>query len=115
MESVKELPIIDDDHTDEGTVTYEATVIGASPGNDPNMPVRASKFTRRVRFTIPESWRITFGPPVPGAANPGGEYVLRVWEGKDRQRLLLRNVTEFRATHVPIEEWDDETGEWQEQ
>jgi hypothetical protein len=61
----------------------------------------------KMRFRIPASYRITFGP-LAIASKGGGPYnqqlVLRVYEdaAKEKQRMLLTDVAEFRDLSIPI-------------
>lgn len=81
---------------------------------------------RKMHFRIPSTYRVTFGPLT--IASKGGAYnnqqlVLRVYEdaAKERQRMLLTGVAEFRDLSIPIlveaarrpgdKEWFDPTNE----
>lgn len=57
---------------------------------------------KELRVSIPEGWKITFGPLVPGMGQ-SGTLAFRVYETKEKQRLLLTDVTSFRDETVLIE------------
>lgn len=57
----------------------------------------------RKRVTVPDSWKLTFGPLVPGSkdhsVNSRQALVLRFYEGnKDNQRACFTEVAGFRDT-----------------
>lgn len=58
------------------------------------------------KITVPESWKVTFGPLVPGsrAHESSGKPVLRFYESPERQRACITNVVSFRECGIPIEE-----------
>ena len=55
------------------------------------------------KVTIPASWKVTFGPLVPGA-HGDGTLALRVYETKDKQRAVFMGVVAFRDLDVKVEE-----------
>jgi hypothetical protein len=64
--------------------------------------------TRR-KITVPSSWKLSFGPLVPGSKdtsyNSREALVLRIWEGsKDNQRACITGVAAFRDMELPMEE-----------
>lgn len=54
----------------------------------------------RYRFTVPATFRITYGAIVPGAK---GGFGIRVWESTDKQRLVMAEVASFRDLSIPME------------
>lgn len=61
----------------------------------------------RKKLTVPSSWKLSFGPLVPGSKdgnyNSSGALVLRIWEGsKDNQRAVITGVTAFRDMSLPV-------------
>ena len=70
------------------------------------------------RFDIPEGWKVTFGEIHPGIRS-GQAYVMRVWESKDKQRMVVRDVISFRDTSISItkleaNDYDSALNEWVE-
>lgn len=65
---------------------------------------------KRKRITVPESWKVTFGPAVAGVNKPGRGYqhempmALRFYESTDKQRAIFTDVTSFRDLSIEIEE-----------
>lgn len=66
------------------------------------------------RITIPEEWKVTFGPLVPGAkdgTNGSSSTALRLWSGKkgaEIQHAVFTNVESFRDMSIEImEEHED--------
>lgn len=62
---------------------------------------------KQKRITIPESWKVSFGPLVPGTRQVGdgaGGATFRVYESKEKQRACFVGVREFREASIPIEE-----------
>lgn len=65
--------------------------------------------TRR-RVTVPESWKVTFGPAVAGESKSsnGNRFkmpmALRFYETKDKQRAIFTDVVSFRDSSIKIEE-----------
>lgn len=49
---------------------------------------------------IDEEWKITFGPMVPGSKS--AELCLRIYESKEKQRALFRDVIEFRDMSIQM-------------
>ena len=66
---------------------------------------RANK--QEYHMEIPAAWKVTFGAMMPGAKggwqNPGQGWTLRVYEAKEKQRVVLTDVIEFRDLSVPFE------------
>lgn len=59
------------------------------------------------RITVPASWKVTFGPIVPGARadrRDVGTLALRFYEGKDQQRAIFTDVRSFRDSSIKLEE-----------
>lgn len=57
----------------------------------------------KQKITIPATWRLTFGPLVPGSKdgnlNGAGALVLRIYEGsKENQRAVFTGVESWRDT-----------------
>lgn len=59
----------------------------------------------KLRITIPEDWKVTYGPVIGEARQHGGDSgnVLRIYETKDKQRALFTRVEEFRDLTIPCE------------
>lgn len=57
------------------------------------------------KITIPASWKVTFGPLVPGskAHESNGAICLRVYESKEKQRAVFTKVQSFRMIGIPVE------------
>ena len=71
---------------------------------------------RQHTIEIPESWKITYGPvlgEIKGGdvqrrgSTPVGN-CLRVYETKDKQRMLIPNVVSFRDLSIPVMEIVDD-------
>jgi len=58
----------------------------------------------KMRVSIPEDWKITYGPVSPGAKGSysGGAMALRVYEAETKQRALFTGVYSFRDMSLPI-------------
>lgn len=56
----------------------------------------------RTRITIPETWKVTFGPVVGAGKAVGLGNTLRVWESDTKQRLLISGVLSFRDISIPV-------------
>lgn len=66
----------------------------------------------KYQVDVPGSWKVTFGPVSPGQrlrqrGNAGGfnaneELILRFYENDTKQRILIRDVAEFRVLSVPM-------------
>lgn len=61
------------------------------------------------KITVPESWKVTFGPAVKG--NHGNKYekfkmpmCLRFYESDTKQRAIFTDVVSFRDSSISIEE-----------
>lgn len=80
---------------------------------------------RRIRFEVPASFKVTFGPlAVGGKGYTGSDVVLRVYEdaSKERQRMLLTGVRDFRDLSLPLkvaavrlfgsQDWYRDNGLW---
>lgn len=61
--------------------------------------IKSSGETRII--TIPESWKVTYGPVSPGSKYGDGN-VLRVYESKEKQRAIFTNVVSFRDLSIPV-------------
>ena len=65
--------------------------------------------TRR-KITVPEDWKVTFGPAVKGsrASESRSTYkmpmALRFYESETKQRAIFTDVKSFRDTSIKIEE-----------
>jgi hypothetical protein len=65
---------------------------------------------RRQRITVPDNWKVTFGPAVAGANKPTPGYnhkmpmALRFYESAEKQRAIFTDVVSFRDTSIQIEE-----------
>jgi hypothetical protein len=58
----------------------------------------------KIRITIPEDWKVTYGPVI-GEARAGGDSgnVLRIYETKEKQRALFTRVEAFRDLTIPCQ------------
>lgn len=70
----------------------------------------------RKKITVPKSWKVTYGPLVPGSKdgnmNGAGALCLRFYEGnKDNQRAVFAGVQAFRDMSLPLEEEVTQTHE----
>ena len=55
------------------------------------------------KVTVPEEWKVTFGPLFPGSrGESGGRVGIRFYEGKEKQRAVFVDVVEFRDESIPI-------------
>lgn len=70
----------------------------------PEVPAYGSRSTgtARTRITIPETWKVTFGPIVGAGKAIGMGNTLRVWESDTKQRLLISGVLSFRDISIPV-------------
>lgn len=59
-------------------------------------------------ISIPEEWKVTYGPCVPGALSNGPfgkkqmPFALRVYESKEKQRAIFTDVVSFMDTSIPM-------------
>lgn len=63
----------------------------------------------RRKIVIPSSWKVTYGPLVPGSKDGNlqgrGALCLRIWEGsKDNQRAVITGVVGFRDLSLPVQD-----------
>ncbi len=60
------------------------------------------------RIEIPASWKITFGPMIPGAIESHHKvrqtWALRIYETKEKQRAIFTDVLSFRDDSISIEQ-----------
>jgi len=60
------------------------------------------------KVTVPPTWKVTFGPIVPGAKSGGYTgtegLALRFYEGEEKQRAVFTGVVDFRDMSIQIEE-----------
>lgn len=62
-----------------------------------------------LRVTVPESWKVTYGPIFRGDKNQarydsgGLRYALRFYESDNKQRALFCDVQSFRDASIKIE------------
>jgi len=59
----------------------------------------------QFRLSIPEDWKVTYGPVV-GAKSNGGSYhgnALRVWESDTKQRVMIMDVIQFCDLSVQVQ------------
>lgn len=65
---------------------------------------------RRQRITVPETWKVTFGPAVAGSNKPTPGYnhkmpmALRFYETANQQRAIFTDVVAFRDLSIQVEE-----------
>lgn len=65
----------------------------------------------RKKVTIPSSWKVTFGPLVPGSKDGNNGYAgiaLRIYAGKDQQKAVFTQVESFRDLSIPLMEEHEE-------
>lgn len=57
------------------------------------------------RVTVPEDWKVTFGPLAPGSKHMNGQekLCLRMYETKEKQRAVFTDVVSFRDLSIPVE------------
>jgi len=63
----------------------------------------------RVRVTVPEEWKVTFGPAARGSNSTSGRTLkmpmaLRFYEADNKQRAIFTDVISFRDASILIEE-----------
>jgi len=56
----------------------------------------------KMRVSIPENHRITYGPVSPGGKYGGSAMCLRVYEDATHQRMLVTDVQSFRDMSLPV-------------
>lgn len=60
------------------------------------------------KVTVPEDWKVTFGPLMPGSKdashNSSAATALRFYTGKDRQKAVFTGVESFRDMSIGMEE-----------
>jgi hypothetical protein len=58
------------------------------------------------KITVPASWKVTFGPLVPGSKNFEGNAspALRFYESENQQRAVITDVICFRDSSIHVEE-----------
>lgn len=57
---------------------------------------------KQRKLDVPEDWKVTFGPLIPGDRGGNGTLALRFYEGKDKQRAIFTDVASFRDASIPI-------------
>jgi hypothetical protein len=62
----------------------------------------------RMKVTVPEEWKVTFGPAAKGVNSGSGPRLkmpmaLRFYESETKQRAIFTDVIGFRDTSIPIE------------
>lgn len=57
---------------------------------------------KQRKLEVPEDWKVTFGPLIPGERGGNGTLALRFYEGKDKQRAIFTDVQSFRDASIPI-------------
>ena len=57
----------------------------------------------RMRFTVPATYKVTYGAIVPGknGAASSAQFGVRVWETNDKQRMVISEVTSLRDLSIP--------------
>ena len=60
---------------------------------------------KRLRITVPETWKVTFAPVYMGEKSFGSSKVmaLRFYESDTKQRAIFTEVTSFRDVSIPVE------------
>lgn len=56
---------------------------------------------KQRKVTVPEDWKVTFGPLIPGQQG-AGTLALRFYEGKEKQRAIFTDVRTFRDADIPV-------------
>jgi len=63
---------------------------------------------RRQKVTVPEDWKVTFGPAAAGVNKERNGYkmplAIRFYESKEKQRAIFTDVVSFRDMSISIEE-----------
>lgn len=85
---------------------------------------------RRQRFTVPATYKVSFGAIVPASAKASAQgyggygWGVRVWESAEKQRAVFSGVAEFRDLSIPLtvaavrlfgapdDEWALDDGTW---
>lgn len=65
------------------------------------------KGNKKKKIIIPENWKVTFGPLVPGSKggyNGHSGLALRIYESPTKQRAVFTDVVSFRDLSIPVEE-----------
>lgn len=62
------------------------------------------KTGKEQRITIPEDWKLTFGPLLPGQNSINQRPALRIYETKEKQRACFNDVEWFRDEDIKVEE-----------
>jgi len=57
---------------------------------------------KQRKLVVPEEWKVTFGPLIPGERHGQGTLALRFYEGKDKQRAIFTDVQSFRDAAIPL-------------
>ena len=74
--------------TDKANITYEVK----------------TRSEGKLRITVPEDWKVTFGPVSPGGKyGGGGELALRFYESDTKQRAIFTDVVSFRDLSIPVQ------------
>jgi len=55
------------------------------------------------KVTVPEAWKVTFGPLMPGTRGDQA-LALRFYEAGDKQRAVFVDVKSFRDASIPVRE-----------
>ena len=56
-----------------------------------------------LKITVPEEWKVTYGPIQPGSREYGGGNYVRFYESDKQQRAVFANVLEFVEDSIKIE------------
>jgi hypothetical protein len=56
----------------------------------------------KKKVEVDPTWKVTFGPLVPGMKHGGGSTCLRFYEGKDKPRAVFTGVKEFRVESLNV-------------
>lgn len=83
-----------------------------SPSEEMTVLLLTMKDGTRKKVTIPSSYKVTFGPLVPGSKDGNNGYAgiaLRIYAGKDQQKAVFTQVESFRDLSISIMEEKVET------
>jgi hypothetical protein len=77
---------------------------------EPQTQYLIERGTEKLKITVPSSWKVTFGPIVPGKSDNRRGYgayeapnCLRFYESNDKQRAIFTGVTGFRDLSIKVE------------
>jgi len=57
----------------------------------------------KLKITVPENYKVTFGPVAVGNSARGGSLALRFYESDTKQRAIFTDVLSFKDCSIPVE------------